>query len=354
MRNLNTKRIVVKIGTNTITNTDGSINTSFLKNITKQLLKLKKQSKELIIVSSGAIGLGVKELNLNKMPRDIETRQAAAAIGQTNLMAHWKKYFKKQKVAQLLVTYESFTNRKTYLNLTTAINALLKLNVIPIINENDPIAIEEIGASFGDNDKMSALVASKSNADLLIVLSNISGLYTRNPSKNKDAQFIKEVTEITQNIKSMAHKKSSRGKGGMQTKLEAAEICSSAGIPMIIADGNEKNVLTKITNNDDLGTIFLPKQKLSTKKRWILFSPSKGKVFVDDCVESLLNEGKNLLPIGINRVEGKFKKNDVVEITHKGKTFAKAVIDYDSDTLNKIKKLPNQKNAVKRENLVMV
>ena len=358
MRKLeNSRIIVVKIGTSTITKEDGSADLDLLSNIASQVNELKNKKKcNVIIVTSGAIGLGVKELKLKQKPRDIALRQATASIGQTILMQSWRDSFSKFdiKVAQLLLTYETFTNRQSYLNLRNALNTLFVLDVVPIINENDSISTAEIDASFGDNDRLSAIVASKIEADLLILLSTISGLYDQNPKEHKNAKIIYEVQSITDEILSAAGKSSGLGSGGMKTKIDAAKLCNNAGTVMVIANGKEKNVLPRILSNEELGTIFYPSKKIPNKKRWILFAPAAGKLIVDDCVEAALKAGKNLLPAGINTVLGEFKKNDIVELVFDNKTFAKAIVDYDSETLNKIKKQSGHKNAVKRENLVII
>lgn len=352
----NPRIVVVKIGTSTITKEDGSADLDFLRNIARQIAELKDKNKcNVVIVTSGAIGLGVKELSLKQKPRDIASRQATASIGQTILMQSWRDAFAQQniKVAQLLLTYDTFTDRQSYLNLKNVLTTLFFLDVVPIINENDSISIAEIDASFGDNDRLSAIVASKLEADLLILLSNISGLYNKNPKEYKNAKIISEVTSITDKILAAAGKSFGLGSGGMKTKLDAAKLCNNAGTVMVIANGKEKNVLPRILSNEELGTIFYPSKKIPNKKRWIMFAPAAGKLIVDDCVENLLKSGKNLLPAGINTVIGEFKKNDVVELIYNSKTFAKAIVDYDSATLNKIKKQSGYKNVVKRENFVI-
>lgn len=253
------KKIVIKIGTNTLSNEDGSLDFRYIKKIASDISRL--ENKQIIIVSSGAIGAGCAELGLKGKIRDISLRQVAASVGQSALIENYKNAFNKYniKVAQILLTYDSFSDRKTYLNLRNSIALLLKKGIIPIINENDSISTMEIDASFGDNDKLSALVASKMEADLLIMLTDIDGLYDKNP-ENKDAKLIKVVREINKDIEKIAGKaKSIRGLGGMKTKIEAAKIMMSSGSRMIIAQGRTKNILTKIIDGKDIGTIFFPK-----------------------------------------------------------------------------------------------
>jgi len=359
------KRIIIKIGTNLLTKEDGKLDISYIKNIVKQILKLKEQGKEIILVTSGAIGAGVGELKLNGKVRDIKIKQASAAVGQMILMNEYKKYFKKQKIAQILLTYESFVNRKTYLNLRNSVSTLLDMDVVPIINENDPIAIDEIDATFGDNDKMSALVASKIEAELLIMLTTVDGLYTGDPRKNKHSELIGVVTNITSEMEKYAGKASFHGKGGMSTKLNAAGIAMDSGVTMIIANGKESNVLEKIMKGKEIGTIFLPKEKISNKKRWIKLTLAKGTVVVDEGAKKAMLNGKTLLPAGIKSVQGNFEINSVVELSCSNRIFAKAIVDYSSEDLGKIKgKHSNEikkmlgyesyDNVLKRENLVLL
>jgi len=254
------KRIVVKIGTNLLTEKLCGLRTDFISQIAKQIAELKKQGNEIIIVTSGAIGAGCTELNIKKS-REIETRQALAAVGQSTVMKAYHDAFAKSKikVAQILLTYEDFSNHKRYLNLKKAIDKLLSFGVIPIINENDPISVDEIGITFGDNDKLSALVAAKVNADILIMLSDIDGLYDKDP-KNKDARLIKKVTNITKDIEKAAGKSGSAFSiGGMKTKIAAAKMIMDSGCDMVICNGKKKNVLKKAILCKE-GTLFVAKE----------------------------------------------------------------------------------------------
>src|SRR3989338_5540471 len=253
------KRIVIKLGTNTLTTEKGSLDNQYFSNIAGQIVQLKEEGHDIIIVSSGAIGAGKDTLHISGKIQDIILRQACAAIGQDLLMRMWRQVFSKYNinVAQLLLTYDSFANRKVYLNLTESLNKLLELGVIPIINENDAISTREIDASFCDNDKLSALVASKIDADILILLSDIEGLYTKNPKIDRHAKLIRVVQKITPEIEAMGGKASLRGVGGMKTKIEAAKICFQAGVEMVIAKGVERDVLVRIVHDEALGTRFL-------------------------------------------------------------------------------------------------
>lgn len=335
------KRIVVKIGTSSLTNEDGSFNRQLTGDIAAQVAQLVKHGKKVIIVSSGAIGIGCEELNLKERPREIPLRQAAAAVGQNILMQEWMAAFNKHnlKVAQILLTYEAFSNRMTYLNLRNSVSALLEAGVIPIINENDPICVHEIEATFGDNDKLSAMVASKVEAELLILLSDIDGLYDKNPKKNENAKLIRIIKKITPEIESYGGSPTSmKGVGGMRTKIEAAKITSIAGCHMVIANSAVDDVVLKIMRGENIGTLFLAKGgKHKNRTRWIILSKASGKLIVDRGAERAIKKSMGLLPSGILEVLGMFDRGDIIEIESDGRIFAKGITDYSSSELNKIK-----------------
>lgn len=335
------KKIVIKIGTSSLSNEDGSFNRRLTEDIARQVAHLRKSGKTVIIVSSGAIGIGVIELNMQMRPREIPLRQAAAAVGQNILMQEWMMAFKKHdlKVAQILLTYEAFSNRMTYLNLRNSISALLEAGVVPIINENDPICVHEIEATFGDNDKLSAMVASKVEAELLILLSDIDGLYDKNPKKNEDAKLISTVEKITPEIESYGGSPtSSKGVGGMRTKIEAAKITSIAGCHMVIANSAIDDVVIKVTEGENIGTLFLARNgKFKNRTRWIILSKASGKIIVDNGAKVAVSKGMGLLPSGIVEVAGTFDRGDIIEMESEGKVFAKGITDYTSSELNRIK-----------------
>lgn len=260
MRNIKAKRVVVKIGTNVITNTEGMLNPNLLKNLVAQISSIKNKGKDIVIITSGAIGAGMKELKLKEKPKDVTMQQVCASIGQHILMSNYESLFNKHgvKVAQILLTYYDFLHKKTSNYLRNSVNKLLKLGIIPIINENDPISIDEIGPSFGDNDILSALIASKMNADLLVILTNVDGLYNMDPN-HKGAILIKEVKTINKKIESIGGKPDGLGLGGMKTKIKAAKIATKAGTTVVIANGKKYKVLIDILNNKQIGTIFYPK-----------------------------------------------------------------------------------------------
>ncbi len=335
------KRIVLKIGTSSLTNDDGSFNRALAENIANQVAQLKKLGKIVIIVSSGAIGIGVKELNMKQRPREIPLRQAAAAVGQTILMQEWQSAFKKHgiKVAQILLTYESFSHRMTYLNLRNSISELLEFGVVPIINENDPVCVHEIEATFGDNDKLSAMVASKVDAELLIMLSDVNGLYDKNPKKCENAKLISTIKRITPEIEKLGGNPTSmKGVGGMRTKIEAAKIACISGCHTVIANSAIDNVVMRIMEGENIGTLFLANnEKHKNRTRWIILSKSSGKLIVDKGAEEAIKKRRSLLPSGIIEVIGMFDRGDIVEIECEGKVFAKGITDYTSQELIKIK-----------------
>jgi glutamate 5-kinase len=335
------KKIVVKIGTSSLTSEDGSFNRRLTEDTARQVAELRNLGKTVIIVSSGAIGIGVEELKMPAHPREIPLRQAAAAVGQNILMQEWMAAFRKYeiKVAQILLTYEAFSSRMTYLNLRNSISALLESGVVPIINENDPICVHEIEATFGDNDKLSAMVASKVEAELLILLSDIDGLYNKNPKKNEDARLLSMIEKITPEIESYGGNPTSmKGVGGMRTKIEAAKITSIAGCHMVIANSAVDDVILKVMKGENIGTLFLALNgKFKNRTRWIILSKSSGKIMIDKGAENAVKKGTGLLPSGIIEVSGQFDRGDIVDIESDGRIFAKGITDYTSSELNKIK-----------------
>jgi glutamate 5-kinase len=250
-------------------------------------------------------------------------------------MAEYRKAFSRYDVvtAQVLLTAEVLNNRKTYLNLRNSVETLLKLGVVPVLNENDSVSTEEIATAFGDNDKLSALAASKIDADLLVILSDIDALYDKDPKKYKDAKPVKAVFEITDAIIRSAGKRGSKhATGGMKTKIEAAKIASNAGCRIVLADGRVKNVIGKILAGQEIGTVFMPKRRLSNRARWILNSTASGKIMIDPGAIKAVSKRKSLLPSGIIRVEGEFKAGSVVMLNDQ----AKAVSNFSSTELQRL------------------
>ena len=336
MRNFEqVKRIVIKIGTSTLSTNDG-VNRDYIQTLAKEVAQLVASGRQVLIVSSGAIGMGAKQLKIAGPVTDMELRQACAATGQPLLMHAYHEAFSSVglTVSQVLVTAEVLDKRKTYLNLRNAIEGLLKLGTVPIINENDCVSTEEIGTAFGDNDKLSALVASKIDADLLIMLTDIDALYDKDPRKHNDAKALRQVQEITDEIIKAAGKKGSdHSTGGMKTKLAAAKIASTAGCRMVLADGSEPDVIQKIMEGEGIGTVFAADtQKLSNRIRWILHSKPEGTIHVDNGAIKAIGKRKSLLPSGITEVQGTFAAGAVVMINE----VAKAVVSLNSDEINRV------------------
>jgi glutamate 5-kinase len=336
MRNFTAvKRIVIKIGTSTLSTASG-INTDYIKTLAQQVAHLIKSNRQVLIVSSGAIGMGATRLKLSGPVTDMKMRQACAAIGQPLLMHEYHKAFTDVGlvVSQVLLTAEVLNKRKSYLNLRNAIESLLRLGVVPIINENDSVATDEIGTAFGDNDKLSALVASKIDADLLIMLTDIDALYDKDPRRNSDARPLHVVEEITDDIIKAAGKRGSmHSTGGMKTKLKAAQIAATAGCRMVLAGGKESQVIQNIIEGKDIGTLFMPREgKLSNRSRWILHSTPEGTIHIDDGALVAIGQHKSLLPSGIIRVEGTFAAGAVVMLNNA----AKAVSSLSSEEIKKV------------------
>ncbi|AFR71333.1 glutamate 5-kinase [Brachyspira pilosicoli B2904] len=345
----NIKRIVFKFGTNVLRNDEGYISLARIYSFIEAIAKYKKMGKEVLVVTSGAVGLGAKKINATDLS-EVSLKQACAAIGQSQLMSIYEDGFSKFDIvtAQILLTEEDFSNRRRYLNLRSTLDTLLKYNVIPIINENDTVSSDELKLlydvtqiSFSDNDKLSALVASELDADLLIILSDINGLYDDNPKTNPNANFIYEVFEVTKEIESLGLDASKGGRGGMKTKLQAAKIVTRSGCGLIIANGKTPNILNNIFNTKKK-TIFYPVEEnneLNTKKRWIAYATTIiGKLVVNaGAKKAIIEKESSLLPIGVTKVVNNFKKGDIVSIIDEdGEEFARGIINYNSEDTNKI------------------
>lgn len=337
------KRIVIKIGTSTLTDEGGHLNLPHLRILVEQVVQMSQQGREIILVTSGAVGAGMGKLGLKTRPQSIREKQATAAVGQTFLMRHYEELFNEFgfNVAQILLTQEDMRTRERYLNARNTIMTLLEYKVIPIINENDTVAVDEI--RFGDNDTLSALVASKVEADLLIILSDVAGLYTADPRKDKTAEMIHTVDVIDEEVEKIALKStgSTRGVGGMYTKIQAAKIATASGVMVVIADGMKPAILTDAFQGDDIGTKFLPRhEKISGRKKWIAFAnKSSGKIYIDNgAAKALLKMGKSLLPSGITNVEGNFRLGDMVTVVDEdGDEIARGLVSFSHDEIEKIK-----------------
>ncbi len=337
------KRIVIKVGTSTITYPNGKTNFSQIDRLARELSDLSNQGKEIILVTSGAIAVGVNRLGLAEKPKTIPGKQAAAAVGQGILMHVYEKLFAEygQIVAQVLLTKIDAVDRHRYTNSRNTFQALLEQKVIPIVNENDVVALDEL--KIGDNDNMSALVAGIVDADVDIILSDVAGLYTANPQSNPDAKLLSKVTDITPEIEASAGGAGTKNAvGGMFTKLQAAKTAVSSGINLVIASGQEKNVITRILNGEDVGTLFVSKEnRLQFRKRWLAFGARiMGKIVVDDgCTQAIHKAGGcSILPAGIIQVEGCFDAGNTISVVDKaGHEIARGLTNYSYEELTQIK-----------------
>ena len=335
----NSKIIVIKIGSSLLIDENKKIRKKWLSEFSKDIKDLLKQNKRIIIVSSGAIAMGCKKLNLSKKNLKLDKSQAVASIGQIELMNLFTETFLKNKIniSQILLTLEDTEQRRRALNAKRTFENLFQLNFIPIVNENDSIATSEI--KYGDNDRLASRVAQISAADALILLSDVEGLYTTNPKINKNAELLKEIKNIDKNIEQISTKSvGEHGTGGMKTKIDAAKICQLSGCIMAIANGLPLRPIKKIIEKNNC-TWFLPKiSKLDARKKWIISSISpKGQLIIDDGAKEALTKGKSLLAAGIKKVLGKFNKGDHIKIIDKDyKEFARGLSSFSSDEVLKI------------------
>ena len=306
-------RVVIKIGTHCLTAGE-TVDSGYIRNISRQISTLLS-NRRVLVVSSGAIGMGAGELGITERVTSVTMRQACAAIGQPLLMQEYRQAFAERgvQVAQVLLTSDVLANRRSYLNLRSAVETLLGLGVVPVINENDSVSTDEIGSAFGDNDTLSAYVASKIDADLLIILSDIDALYDDDPRKNPNAQPYRTVAEITPEIERTAGEPGSAfAVGGMETKIQAVKIARRAGCNVIIASGREERIIERIMDGEELGTLFPAEPRMSARERWILNSRPAGRIVVDSGALRAIRAKKSLLPSGVLAVEGVFSKGDVI------------------------------------------
>lgn len=336
------KRIVVKVGSSTLTHETGKLNYYRIERLAMEIADLENQGKEMVLVSSGAVSAGMGPLGLSARPKTIREKQAVAAVGQGVLMHTYEKIFREygQNVGQVLLTRMDAQDRKKFMNSRNTLLTMLQMGIIPIINENDVVAIDEF--KIGDNDTLSAMVSNFIDADLLIILSDVDGLYTANPQTHDDAQIIPVVDEVDKHIYDIAGGAgSSIGTGGMYTKIQAASIATSSGVDMVIASGSEQEILLRICQGEEVGTWFRAKDSnLHTKKRWLLSgSKAQGSVIVDKgCRDALIAHGSSLLPVGIAAVEGTFHEGDIVNVIYEGMVIAKGIVNYNSESVDAIKR----------------
>ena len=338
-------RVLVKLGTNLLTGGSERLNLEIMSSLVGQMARLHKQGLEVIIVSSGAIAAGRQRLGPIKERKDIPFKQVLAAVGQSRLMDAYDQLFSWHEItiAQTLLTRTDLSERLSYLNARNTLLALLELRVIPIVNENDVVAVDEIQeARFGDNDNLSAMVASLADADLLMLLTDTDGLYDTAPNENPNAKLIKRVDRIDASIESLAGISSSmRGTGGMATKIEAAKLATTSGVAVVIANGQKPEVITRLVDGESIGTYFQPiTSKLESRKRWLLSQITKGKLVVDSgATMALQKQNRSLLAAGITETDGKFERGDVVNIfdDENERKIACGISNYSSDDIAIIK-----------------
>jgi glutamate 5-kinase len=339
------KRIVAKFGTNLLTGGTEQLDRKIMSSLVQQVAQLHSEGHEIVIVSSGAVAAGRQKLGLRKKQRDIPFKQVLASVGQSHLMHTYEQMLSRYgiTIAQALLTKSDLGRRAGYLNARNTLLALIELGVICIINENDVVATDEIGGTrFGDNDNLSAMVATLIDADLLVLLTDIDGLYTEDPRDNPKAKLISRVEKIDGRIQRLASNTAGvRGVGGMSTKIEAAKLATACGITVVISNGFKPDNLRRIALGNNTGTIFIPiPTKIKSKKRWILSGlASKGKLIIDrGAVLAIKKLNKSLLPAGIIDLEGKFQRGDVIDIVDaKGNCLGCGISNYNSTEVTAIK-----------------
>jgi len=362
--------LVVKVGTNVLAGTDGTLDPARIQALADGLQHVRSAGRKVALVSSGAIGAGVGRLGLGKRPTDLRHLQACAAVGQSFLMRAYEECLSRAGIptAQILLTAGDFDNRTRYLNARNTINTLLEWDCLPIINENDTVSVAEI--RFGDNDHLAAMVTNLLRAPLLVLLTNVDGLFAADPRIDPDAKVVHTVPYIDAEVLGMAGgSRSTLGSGGMRSKLRAARLATAAGESVIIANGSVPDILHHILAGESVGTLFLPHgSSLKSKKRWLGFTAQpKGKLVTDAGARTAVqNQGRSLLPIGVVGVSGVFHKGDVVALCDaEGVEFARGLTNYSADDARKICGLRTEQVAevlgalpyedvVHRDNLVVI
>lgn len=332
---------MVKIGTSSLTLPDGSLDVGRIEHLADQALELTRAGRQLVLVTSGAIGVGARRLGYSQRPQTIPEKQAAAAVGQGLLMQAYERAFLARQlvVGQVLLTREDVADRRRHLNSRNTLRKLLELGAIPVVNENDTVAVDEI--RLGDNDTLSALVATLVDADLLIILSDVDGLYSGDPRRDPGARRLDVVPAITPELEAIAGGAGTAfGTGGMVTKLQAAKIATAAGIPMFLTSSSQPDILLAVLAGNAVGTLFLPKPRpLRARQRWLAFHLRPcGRILVDEgAAKALVENGKSLLPAGVIGVEGDFAEGDLVQVVDgSGREVARGLVNYSAQDLRRI------------------
>jgi glutamate 5-kinase len=334
-------RVIIKVGSSVLTDSSGSLSEPVFEKLAYEISKIRDKNIEVIVVSSGAIASGMKKLNLTQRPTEISMKQAIAAAGQSTLIWHYERAFSEfnLNVAQILLTLDGLSDRKRFLNARKTLTTVLSMGIIPIVNENDTVAVEEI--MLGDNDNLAAHITTLIEADLLILLTDIDGLYNKDPRVNKDAELLSLIEKIGEDVENTAGDTYGRTTvGGMRTKIEAAKKAAAYGVPTVIANGNNASSLEEIFDGKEVGTLFLPsEQSLSGRKHWIAFTlKSAGQIIIDDgAKKAITSSGKSLLPSGIKNVIGTFGIGDSVTcVDEKGRHIARGLTSYSAQDIRKI------------------
>ena len=334
------KRWIVKVGSALLTDNGKGLCKSVIESLANQIAFLRNQGIDVVLVSSGSVAAGVSQLGMPSRPNNVNELQAAAAVGQAALIREYEDAFRPFdiNIAQVLLTHADIANRERYLNAKSALSKLLDLDVLSVVNENDTVATDEI--CFGDNDNLAALVANLVGADLLVILTDQNGLYTADPRSNPDAELLSEVDANDESLAAMASGGSSVGRGGMITKLIAAQTASLSGASTVIASGKEEDILQKIYQGEDLGTLLVASNRVASKKQWIAGQMKVvGSVVVDDGAEKVLKQsGKSLLAVGVSAVLGDFKRGELIScINSKGEEIARGLSNYNAEEADKVK-----------------
>lgn len=338
--------MVVKVGTSTLTHPTGRFNLARMEGLVRQLADLANEGREVVLVTSGAIGAGMARLGMKERPRTIPEKQAVAAVGQGLLMQMYEKLFGEydRVVGQVLLTREDLTDRRRHLNARHTLMSLWRMGAIPIVNENDTVAIDEI--KFGDNDTLAALVASLVAADLLIILSDVDGVYDKNPKEHPDATLLTVVESISEGLERAAGGPGSMwGSGGMWTKIQAAKVATGVGAAVVIANGSRPGVIHAVLAGEEVGTLFVPKrERMTGRKRWIAFHRQPaGRLLIDaGASKAIVEGGRSLLPIGVVGVEGDFDVGDVVQIIDPANCeVARGLVNYSAREIGQILRCPS-------------
>jgi glutamate 5-kinase len=363
------RRWIIKIGSALITNDGQGLNSQAITSWARQIAELRASGKEIILVSSGAVAEGMARIGWKQRPHALHELQAAAALGQMGLVQHFESCFKQHGIhtAQVLLTHEDLGNRQRYLNARSTLKTLLSLGAIPIINENDTVATEEI--RFGDNDTLGALVSNLVEADTLVILTDQQGLFNKDPRYHQDAELISESSASNRELLSMAGGSGTFGQGGMRTKITAAQRAARSGATTIIASGREENILQKIASGESVGTLLAAdKEPITARKQWLANQMKvSGRLFLDaGASRAVLQSGVSLLAVGVSQVEGNFKRGEVVScISDEGQEIARGLVNYDNRESQQIKGEPSEKiesilgyvdepELIHRDNLVLL